>query len=211
MEQRRQRATAIQWTLPASFTWRVGLLRSETTRGLRLQQAALAREYGIFGFCYYHYWFNGRRLLNRPMDEVLATREPDFPFCLCWANENWTRAWDGSKSNIIVQQHYSEEDDLQHARFLLRFFTDDRYVRVQGKPVFIIYRPDILPDVQSTISTFRNVAADLNLDLYLCAFERHIGLTAPEIIAAGFDAAIEFAPLSRSFAEFDRLNQEEFH
>jgi len=77
----------------------------------RQAQADLAREYGIYGFCYYHYWFGGKRLLDRPFNEVLASGKPDFPFFFCWANENWTRVWDGQANYILIGQQYSEEDD----------------------------------------------------------------------------------------------------
>src|ERR1700676_3496226 len=77
---------------------------------VREAQADLAREYGVYGFCYYHYWFNGRCMLERPLDEVLALGKPDFPFCICWANENWTKAWDGCANAILVEQQYSPED-----------------------------------------------------------------------------------------------------
>src|SRR5262249_27924016 len=96
----------------------------------RQAQADLAREYGISGFCYYHYWFKGRRLLERPFTEVLASGEPDFPFCLCWANENWTRRWDGHDEEILVAQEYCEEDDKEHIRWLVDAFRDERYIRV---------------------------------------------------------------------------------
>ena len=88
---------------------------------VRQEQVNLAKEYGIYGFCYYHYWFSGKRLLNRPIDEIIASKKPDFPFCLCWANENWTSVWDGKSDNILIQQEYSEQDDLEHIRFLLEY------------------------------------------------------------------------------------------
>jgi len=106
----------------------------------RAAQAALAREYGIHGFCYYHYWFNGRHLLERPFNEVLASGSPDLPFCLCWANENWTRAWDGLEREVLVRQQYDSQDDLAHIRWLANAFRDSRYIRVHGKPLFLIYR-----------------------------------------------------------------------
>ena len=84
----------------------------------RLQQADLAKEFNIDGFCYYHYWFNGHRLLNRPLDEILKTGLPDFPFCMCWANENWTRAWDGRDREVLMEQKYSNEDDEAHIHAL---------------------------------------------------------------------------------------------
>src|SRR5262245_12079648 len=94
---------------------------------VREAQAELARSHGIYGFCYYHYWFNGKRLLERPFNEVLGSGKPDFPFCLCWANENWTRGWDGLNHSILMEQKYSPEDDLAHIRSLAPAFQDERY------------------------------------------------------------------------------------
>ena len=118
----------------------------------RIAQAELAQQYGIYGFCYYHYWFNGTRLLHRPLDDMLKTQTPDFPFMLCWANENWTRRWDGKESEILIKQNHSLEDDLKHIDFLCEhFFADKRYIRVAGKPFMIIYRPNIFPDIRKTV------------------------------------------------------------
>src|SRR5207247_3679420 len=86
---------------------------------VREAQAALAREYGIHGFCYHHYWFHGRQLLQRPFNEVLAAGSPDFPFCLCWANENWTRVWDGAERELLIEQVHSHHDDLAHILALI--------------------------------------------------------------------------------------------
>ncbi len=107
----------------------------------RVAQAALAARYGIDAFCYFHYWFDGRRLLERPFDEVLRSGEPPHPFLLCWANENWTRVWDGKSAEMLMQQSYSHEDDLRHVRALAETFADPRYVRIDGRPVFLVYRP----------------------------------------------------------------------
>src|SRR3954466_7812748 len=104
----------------------------------RQAQADLAREHGIDGFVYYHYWFNGRRLLERPFNNVLASGQPDFPFALCWANENWTRVWDGGDSEILMPQEHSEADDRRHLQWLATAFADPRYVRVDGKPMFLV-------------------------------------------------------------------------
>src|ERR1700682_5554230 len=121
----------------------------------REAQAELAKRYGIHGFCYYHYWFNGKRLLERPFTEVLASGNPDFPFCLCWANENWTRRWDGREQETLLRQRYSPEDDRAHIRALLPAFEDARYIRVEGKPFFVVYRTGHMPDPRRTAEIWR--------------------------------------------------------
>ena len=160
---------------------------------IREWQAVLARQHGIHGFCYYHYWFNGKRLLNFPVDERLRTHQPDFPFCLAWANEDWTRAWDGASGEILIKQTYTHADDLEHIRFLCSVFQDPGYIRVDGKPVFIIYKPIFFPDIRKTLETWREEASRLGIgDLYLCYFENEIQQVDPTTL--GFDASIEFQP-----------------
>ena len=160
---------------------------------VRDAQAELAQQYGISGFCYYHYWFNGKRLLNRPFDEVLRSGRPDFPFCLCWANENWTRRWDGRDHEILIRQDYSLEDDRAHIRHLLGAFADDRYIRVHGKPLFLVYRTELLPTPKRTAEVWREAARSAGLgDLYLVRVESLVKDVDPRSI--GFDAAVEFAP-----------------
>jgi lipopolysaccharide biosynthesis protein len=160
----------------------------------RQAQADLAKTYGIHGFCYYHYWFTGKRLLEQPFNGVLASKEPDFPFCLCWANENWTRRWDGEDQHILAEQVYSEADDRQHLRHLAQAFQDPRYIRVDGKPLFLVYRASKIPDPLATVKTWRDEAQRLGIgDLYLVKVEsfpdEH---NDPALI--GFDAAVEFQP-----------------
>lgn len=159
---------------------------------VRIAQADLAREYGIDGFCYYHYWFNGKRLLERPVEEMLVSGKPDFPFCLCWANENWTRRWDGEDSLILMKQDYSEADDRDHIQDLFRFFRDPRYIRVNGKPLFLVYRTENMPDPAKTAEIWRAEARKAGIgELYLVRVES-IGRVNP--LNIGFDAALEFAP-----------------
>lgn len=166
-------------------------LRLEETR---IAQAQMARQYGIYGFCYYHYWFNGKRLLNRPLDDMLANRNPDFPFMYCWANENWTRRWDGNNEKYLIKQEYSAADDLAHIRFLCeKVFSDPRYIRINGKPFFVIYRPRLLPDIQNTLEAWRNEAQKMGIgDLYLGYMQGFQVKDAPERM--GFDVAIDFQP-----------------
>ncbi|MBI3344762.1 MAG: glycoside hydrolase family 99-like domain-containing protein [Gammaproteobacteria bacterium] len=159
----------------------------------REAQAALAHEYGIHGFCYYHYWFNGRRVLERPFNEVLASGKPDFPFCLCWANENWTRIWDGGEKNVLLEQKYSHEDDLAHIESLIPAFRDERYIRINGKPLFLVYRSGLLPNPARTAEIWREAAKRAGIGgLYLIRVESFGNEADPHAI--GFDASVEFAP-----------------
>lgn len=161
---------------------------------VRQAQVDLAQAYGIHGFCYYHYWFNGRRLLERPLDEILTSGKPDFPFCLCWANENWTRSWDGLEQDILVRQKYSLEDDQQHIRWLARAFHDKRYIRINGKPLFLVYRISKLPDPLKTASIWREEAHKIGIgEIYLCSVES-LENDRLNPVQIGFDAAVEFQP-----------------
>jgi lipopolysaccharide biosynthesis protein len=162
---------------------------------VREHQAELARSHGISAFCYYHYWFDGRRLLERPFEEVLASGRPDFPFLLCWANENWTRVWDGGARNVLMPQAYSDEDDVRHFQWLARAFEDPRYVRVDGKPIFLVYRASDLPDVRRTTETWRREARRMGIgDLYLCRVDSFHSERQHPPGEWGFDAAVGFIP-----------------
>jgi len=125
----------------------------------RAAQAEMARRYGIEGFCYYHYWFAGKRILERPFEEMLRSRQPDYPFCLCWANETWTGKWHGNPGKVLIEQTYPGRDDYtRHFRSLLDAFTDDRYVRVDRKPVFVVHNPEHLPDAREFTDCWRELA-----------------------------------------------------
>lgn len=113
---------------------------------VREQQAQMAKEFGLYGFCYYHYWFNGKLLMERPLQEILESGKPNFPFMICWANENWTRAWDGGEKQILIKQEYTEEDARNHIKWLIPYFKDYRYIRIDDKPVIAIYRTTIIPN-----------------------------------------------------------------
>jgi hypothetical protein len=161
----------------------------------REAQAELAREYGVYGFCYYHYWFNGKRILERPLDEVLASGRPALPFCVSWANESWTRTWKGHQDKVLMQQSYSPEDDLKHIRHLLPTLSDDRYIQVDGKPLLLVYRIELLPDPVATAEIWRREAEKWGLrGLFLVSLESNYvhGITSPA--AVGFDATVRFQP-----------------
>jgi len=159
----------------------------------RIAQAELAKEYGIHGFCYYHYWFHGKRLLERPFNEVLQTGKPNFPFCLCWANESWSRRWLGEERDLLMEQTYSEEDDLNHIRSLLPAFADPRNIRIEGRPVFLVYRPNDLPNSLRTTDTFRRECLRNGLpEPYLIGINAH----SPHLDRRqmGFDDSLSFRP-----------------
>ena len=155
----------------------------------RLAQAQMAREYGIEAFCYYHYWFGGQRLLERPFNEVLESGQPDFPFCLCWANQTWTGIWHGEPKRVLVEQTYPGMDDhRRHFEYLLPAFLDKRYLHVEGKPVFIVYSPDELPDSNRVTELWRNLAVQAGLPgLFLMAVHNSSDWDPKP---AGFDAVI---------------------
>jgi lipopolysaccharide biosynthesis protein len=163
---------------------------------VRSRQAQLAAAHGIAGFCYYHYWFNGKMLLDRPLSEVLVSGEPDFPFCLCWANENWTRAWDGLDRQVLIRQDYTESDAEAHIKWFIRAFTDPRYIKINGKPLLLIYRPDHIPDAGNTITLWRKMVESAGFPgLYLCAVKNgFVEQTDAEILAVGYDALVDFQP-----------------
>ena len=163
----------------------------------RQMQADMARKYGIYGFCYYHYWFNGKQLMERPVNDILKSGEPDFPFMLCWANENWTKAWDGLNKNILIQQNYSHEDDIEHMRWLCKnVFSDKRYIRVDDKPVFAVYRIELFPDFSNTVKTWRKVAKEeFGMDLYLINAQFAASPKGEKVLSDnGLDASYDFQP-----------------
>jgi lipopolysaccharide biosynthesis protein len=161
-------------------------------REVQRRQIELAKLYGIYGFCYHHYWFSGRRLLEMPFNQVLATPELDLPFCLCWANENWTKRWDGADQELLIAQEYAPGDDIAFIRDIEPALRDPRYIRIEGRPLLIVYRVSLLPDAQTTARRWRDYCKAAGIgDLYLVA-ARSFEVTDPR--QYGFDAAVQFPP-----------------
>jgi lipopolysaccharide biosynthesis protein len=161
-------------------------LRDATTREV---QALLARTHGVDAFCYYHYWFAGKRVLEAPFSEVLKTGKPDFPFVLCWANQSWTGVWYGCPDRVLIEQTYPGDDDYTtHFYSLLDAFQDLRYLRIKDKPVFIVFRPFELPDKKRFTQLWTKLAQENGLNgIYF------IGLTWNsewDHQSDGFDAAV---------------------
>jgi hypothetical protein len=174
-----------------------------------VQQADLAHRYGIEGFCYWHYWFCGRRILERPFEEVLVSGTPKFPFMLAWANQSWSGVWHGDPKRVLIEQTYpGTTDHERHFHYLLRAFEDARYIRVDGKPAFYVYRPREIPDLLEMTTQWRRMAREAGLPgLYLIA---EVPLSSRKWSPIeGFDATVHvnlppIAPRSR-LQRFRRL------
>ncbi|WP_045761017.1 glycosyltransferase WbsX family protein [Xanthomonas albilineans] len=154
-------------------------------------QAELANLYGIHGFCFYYYWFDGRRILELPLDNYLKS-DIDFPFCICWANENWTRTWDGLEKDVLLQQKHGDDQDRRFLEDILPLLSDHRAIRVDGKPILLVYRADLFPDSKETTKRWREVAREHGIgEIHLVAVQFY-GIVDP--YEWGYDAAVEFPP-----------------
>jgi len=157
-----------------------------------IEQAELAKNYGISGFAYYVYWFNGKTIMEKPLNNMLKEPRVDMPFCIAWANENWTRRWDGLEEDILISQKHSLADSMEFLKHMQKYFLDNRYICHENKPIIIIYRADIIPDISLTIKHWREMAVEMGFaGLYLVAAQT-FGIKDPTDL--GFDAAVEFPP-----------------
>lgn len=156
------------------------------------RQISMAKAAGLHGFCFYHYWFDGKRVLERPMEQLLADPTLDFPFCLMWANENWTRTWDGMDREVILKQSYRDEDTVPFVDDLARHMKDARYIRIGNRPLFFIYRPGQIPAAKETIARWRELFRQRH-DLEPLIFHAQ-GFSDNDPRPFGLDGAIEFPP-----------------
>ena len=154
------------------------------------KQVALARKYGVYGFCFYYYWFSGERVLDKPLDLFMMTQ--DFPFCICWANENWTRRWDGKENDVLLRQGYNPDDWQKFAEDTLPILQHLAYMEIDGKKPLLVYRTEEIPNVREWAQKVKSYYADNGVDVMLIRAE---SFEVIDPAAHGFDAAYEFPPL----------------
>lgn len=158
-------------------------------------QADIAKKYGVYGFCYYHYWFDGHMLMEKPMELMLANREVDLPFCICWANENWTKAWAQHSRKVLIAQTYGDRDDWErHFNYLLPFFQDKRYIYKDGMPVFVIYRPELIPTLRPMLELWDKLAKKNGLKGIVYMYQQHDYDHRTADTGDLFSYAIEYEP-----------------
>lgn len=161
-------------------------------RQVMRDQATLAREYGVGAFCFYYYWFSGTTLMEDPLRQWLADDSIEMPFCLCWANENWARRWDGRNDDILIAQQHSAEDDLAFIAHVADYLRDRRALKVDGKPMLLVYRPHLFPDARATAQRWRQWCREHDIGEIHLAYVQ--GFERPDPRDIGFDAAVEFPP-----------------
>lgn len=173
-------------------------------------QSKLALQYGLDGFCYYHYWFEGKLLLEKPMENMLENVNIRIPFCICWANETWSRTWDGQETSILIKQNYNEDERAwrEHFLYLLQFFKDERYINKDGCPVIIIYKPQLITNCKEMISYWRSLAKEHGLNGLYIGYQHHSAFNY-DMDALGFDFGIEFEPMF-TIREIDREKSRRF-
>jgi len=155
-------------------------------------QVALAKNYGVYGFCFHYYWFNGKRLLEKPLDNYLEDKSIDFPFCINYANENWSRRWDGSESQILMKHEHSDNDDLACIADICRYVRDERYIKVKGKPLIILYNATSHPDISRAINIWRKYCRENGIgEIHLACAQTYL-VSNP--LTFGFDDVVEFPP-----------------
>lgn len=161
------------------------------------RQAELAKRYGIGGFCFHHYWFDGRQLLDTPLKLLLANPQIDMPFCLNWANEDWTRRWEGQAHKVLIAQKHSPEDDIAFAKSIEPALRDPRYIRVDGRPLLMLYHPSLLPDAKATVDRWRSYFLSVGVGDPFVIMPQAFGASDPR--AFGMDAAAGFPPHASGF------------
>lgn len=158
-------------------------------------QTKLASENGIYGFCFYHYWFGGHLLLQKPIENYLKEKSIDFPYCICWANEHWTNAWVSNENKVLIEQNYGAQNEWRaHYEYLREFFSDSRYIRQDGKPLVVIYRPDIIDCLHEMLSCWKEWAIEDGFGGLTLAYQSISYDLKNPAEATEFDYDIEYQP-----------------
>jgi hypothetical protein len=203
--------TGIMSNLPNHYQPRVPLDKNyydqskvETLRW----QVDLAKQYGIYGFCHYHYWFDGKQLLETPTNLIMENKDIDFPFCLSWANETWSKRWDGQDHHILMQQTHPpiKERWKKHYDYLIKAWTDPRAIKVDGKPVFIIYRPQRIEKIDEMLTYWRELAQQDGLLGIYFIFQKQHELLNNHCLNL-FDALFQFQPFEADAASSSLVNK----
>lgn len=174
---------------------------------VKIWQAEIAKKYGIYGFCYYHYWFDGKLLLEKPMEQMLKNPKIDLPFCICWANEPWTKIWVGEEAKTLIPQRYgSVEDWKKHFEYFVPFFKDPRYICEDGKPLVCIYRPHVIPHLAEMISCWRSEAESAGFPglVVIGRYENNLYLESE--YNNSFDYIMEWQPISAKMSGQEKAN-----
>ena len=167
------------------------------------RQVELAKQHKIYGFCFYYYWFSGKRLMEKPLDLFLEHSEIDFPFCLCWANENWTRTWDGKSKNVLISQDYSKSDDERFIEDLKKYIDDKRYIRINNKPLIMVYNPAEIPNASRTFNKWRETAKKLGIgDICIWTCRTFLNTAKKLKIENLVDAEVQVPPHNTKHSEF---------
>lgn len=173
---------------------------------VKIWQAEIAKKYGIYGFCYYHYWFNGKLLLEKPMEQMLKNHKIDIPFCICWANEAWTKAWVNSTQTLIPQKYGSKDDWKKHFEYLLPFFKDDRYIKYNGKPLVVIYKPELIECGNEMLDYFQHLAKKEGFEGITFAYQHgNMDFYSSKKDDSRYDLDIEFQPIYARY-DYDKEN-----
>ena len=169
-------------------------------------QIDLAKQYGVYGFCHYHYWFDGKQLLETPTNLILENQDIDFPFCLSWANETWSKRWDGRDHHILIQQTHppTRESWKKHYDYLIKAWSDPRAIKVDGKPVFVIYRPQRIEKINTMLAYWRELAQQDGLPGLYFIFQKQYELPSTSCLNS-FDAQFQFQPFEAAYSpSFDK-------
>ena len=171
-------------------------------------QIALAKRYGVYGFCHYHYWFDGKQLLETPTNLILENQDIDFPFCLSWANETWSRRWDGHDHHVLIAQTHppTHESWKIHYDYLIKAWKDPRAIKIAGKPVFVIYRPQNIEKIDEMLAFWRKLAIQDGLPGLYFIFQKTYDLPSNTCLAS-FDAVFQFQPFEAVYSQISDMNR----